>query len=225
MCLDTKLVVKHGSTGVSLVVAPGILGRDQPSWLYAQAMKLSSRFRDALSYAADLHAEQQRKVSGVPYVAHLLAVTAIVLEHGGDEDETIAALLHDAVEDQGGAATRAEIARRFGPRVAEIVDGCTDADTMPKPPWRERKEAYIARLGQVSPSGRRVSAADKLHNTRSLIDEYRIRGESLWKNFRGGRDGTLWYYRTVVDTLRQIETTPLVEELDRVVSELERLVQ
>ena len=188
-------------------------------------MKLSSRFRDALLYATDLHAEQRRKASGVPYVAHLLAVTAIVLEHGGDEDETIAALLHDAVEDQGGAATRAEIARRFGPRVAEIVDGCTDADTMPKPPWRERKEAYIAHLGQVSPSGRRVSAADKLHNARSLIAEYRIRGESLWKNFRGGRDGTLWYHRTVVDTLRQIETTPLVEELERVVSELERLVQ
>jgi (p)ppGpp synthase/HD superfamily hydrolase len=186
-------------------------------------MPLSPRFSDALTYAATLHAEQRRKLSGAPYVAHLLAVTAIVLEHGADEDTAIAALLHDAIEDQGGAATRAEILRRFGPEVTAIVDGCTDADTQPKPPWRERKEAYVARLQHASPSVRLISAADKLHNARSTIAAYRTHGESLWQHFRGGRAGTLWYYRAVVDALKLPGLTPLVEELERTVAELERL--
>ena len=131
---------------------------------------LSSRFDDALCWAHDLHRHQLRKGTPVPYIAHLLAVTAIVLEHCGSEDEAIAALLHDAVEDQGGPATRAEIQRRFGEHVAAIVDGCTDADTIPKPPWQQRKEAYLAHLvGETSPSVRLVSSADKLHNVRSII--------------------------------------------------------
>ena len=187
-------------------------------------MKLSSRFTKALTYAAELHADQKRKVSGEPYVAHLLGVTAIVLQYGANEDEAIAAMLHDAIEDQGGSATREEIRRRFSDEIVRIVDGCTDADTTPKPPWRRRKEAYIERLRHAADSVRLISAADKLHNARAIVQEYRTRGESLWKHFRGGRDGTLWYYRTVVDTLKQAGTNPLVEELDRAVAELKRLV-
>ena len=187
-------------------------------------MTLSGRFSDALVYAARLHGRQSRKVSGEPYLAHLLAVAALVLEHGGDEDEAIAALLHDAIEDQGGKAAAEEVLRRFGRPVSEIVEGCTDTDTRPKPPWRQRKEAFIARLPGASRSVRLVTAADKLHNVRSLLREYRLRGESLWDRFRGGRDGTLWYHRAVTDALSQAGTTPLIEELDRAVLQLERLV-
>ncbi len=183
----------------------------------------SIRFDEAFAYASRLHARQKRKGTNIPYVAHLLAVTAIVLEYGGGEDEAIAALLHDAIEDQGGPATRAEIRRRFGEHVVAIVDGCTDADTVPKPPWRQRKEAYVAHIGGASPSVRLVSAADKLHNARSILADYRRVGEAVWDRFRGGRDGTLWYYRALVDAFRLAEVTPLVEELERTVGELERL--
>lgn len=186
-------------------------------------MSLSSRFSEALSYVAALHAGQRRKVSGEPYISHLLAVAALVLEYGGNEDESIAALLHDAVEDQGGEPTRDEIRRRFGATVVEIVDGCTDAVESPKPPWRKRKEAHIAHLRDASMSVRLVVAADKLHNTLSLQREYRRRGESLWANFHGGRDGTLWYYRAMADTLKQVAPTPIVEELARAVEGLELL--
>jgi (p)ppGpp synthase/HD superfamily hydrolase len=187
------------------------------------AMTLSPRFDDALVFASRLHAGQVRKGGDIPYISHLLAVTAIVLEHEGDEDEAIAALLHDAIEDQGGAKARAEIRRRFGENVVAIVDGCTDAETIPKPPWQERKEAYVAHVGDASASVRLVSAADKLHNARSILADYRQLGDALWNRFRGGRDGTLWYYRALVDAFRAVESTPLVEELERTVSELERL--
>jgi GTP pyrophosphokinase len=186
-------------------------------------MELSDRFREALLLAATLHAKQTRKASAVPYLAHLLAVTGMVLEHGGDEDEAIAALLHDAVEDQGGAATAEEIRRRFGRRVSEIVEGCTDTSVQPKPPWRGRKEAHLARLRNASASVRLVVACDKLHNVRSLVRDYRRQGEDLWSCFRGGREGTLWYYRAAVDLLKQTGASPLVEELERAVVELERL--
>ncbi len=185
---------------------------------------LSPRFAEALTYANQLHAGQMRKASSTPYIAHLLAVTAIVLEHGGTEDEAIAALLHDAVEDQGGAATRAEISRRFGETVALIVDGSSDTDEEPKPPWRERKEAFIARLASASPQVRLVVAADKLHNARSVAADFRRLGDEVWNRFRGGREGTLWYYRTVTDTLRAAGSSPLVDELDLVVTDLERQV-
>ena len=188
-------------------------------------MQLSGRFDDALLYASQLHARQVRKASDVPYLAHLLAVAAIVLEHGATEDEAIAALLHDAIEDQGGAATRQEIGRRFGPRVVEIVDGCTDCDVTPKPPWRARKEAYIAHLEHASPSVRLVSAADKLHNARSVLSDYRRLGESLWQHFQGGKQGTLWYYRAVTDALKAHGPHPLVDELDRVVCDVEQMAQ
>ena len=184
---------------------------------------MTSRFEQALVFAAQLHREQRRKGSGVPYISHLLGVTALVIEHGGDEDEAIAALLHDAIEDQGGPKAREEIRSRFGDRVTGIVDGCTDSETIPKPPWKERKRAYIAHLGEAPASVRLVSAADKLHNARSILNDYRSLGEEIWQRFAGRKAGTLWYYRSVLDVLSQAGRTPLVEELDQVVGQLERL--
>ncbi|MBI3695772.1 MAG: HD domain-containing protein [Acidobacteria bacterium] len=184
---------------------------------------MNSRFQDALVYAAGLHADQKRKGTGIPYVAHLLAVAGIVLSHGATEDEAIAALLHDAIEDQGGDATRRQILARFGPVVAEIVEGCTDTDQDPKPPWRPRKEAYIAHVRHASPSERLVSAADKLDNARSILRDYRAVGEAVWRRFTGGREGTLWYYRALVKAFRGAGSNALVEELDRVVTQIERV--
>lgn len=186
---------------------------------------LGPRFEDALMYAARLHARQIRKGSGVPYVSHLMAVAGIVLEYGADEDEAIAALLHDAIEDQGGSKARDEIRRRFGDRVVEIVDGCTDADTKPKPPWRRRKEAYIAHIKDASPSVHLVSAADKLSNARAILKDYRGLGDELWERFKGGKEGTLWYYRTLSDIFLTVYPSPLSDELDRVVSEIIRDVE
>jgi (p)ppGpp synthase/HD superfamily hydrolase len=188
---------------------------------------LGENFQRALNLAAELHARQRRKGSDIPYVAHLLAVAAIALEHGADEEEAIAALLHDAVEDQGGPDTRERIRREFGERVATIVDGCTDADTVPKPPWQARKEAYIEKVRHEPSSIRLISASDKLHNARSILLDYLRIGEPLWDRFAGGRTGTLWYYRSLINAYRAAERDvridPLVEELDRVVTELERL--
>lgn len=189
------------------------------------AAVLTERFYTALDYAARLHAAQTRKGSGVPYVSHLLAVAGLVLDHGGDEDEAIAALLHDAVEDQGGAATAAEIRRRFGDRVAEIVEGCSDTDVTPKPPWRARKEAYLAHLRAASRSVLLVSAADKLHNARSMLHEYRNTGEEVWARFNGGREGTLWYFREVIAALRAAGDNAIVGDLEAIVNELEALVR
>lgn len=181
------------------------------------------KFEAAMLYATRLHASQHRKGTKIPYIAHLLGVTSIVLEHGGNEDEATAALLHDAIEDGKGDATRRDIRRRFGRKVAEIVEGCTDTDQIPKPPWRPRKEAYIARLGQESNSVLLVSAADKLHNARAILADYRVHGESLWKRFNGGRD-TLWYYGALVRVfMARKQHSALVEELARIVSNLTRL--
>jgi len=187
-------------------------------------MRLSERFSSALEYAVRLHSTQTRKGTPIPYVAHLLAVSSLVLEHGGDEDEAIAALLHDAVEDQGGAETAGEIRRRFGDRVADIVLGCTDTDVFPKPPWRPRKEAHLERLRSAHASVLLVAAADKLHNGRAIVGEYREQGEQLWTRFNGGREGTLWYYRATLELLRERAAGPLVEELTRVVADLEAMV-
>ncbi|MBW4427938.1 MAG: HD domain-containing protein [Nostoc desertorum CM1-VF14] len=184
---------------------------------------LSERFTTALTYATQLHANQVRKGSGVPYIAHLLGVASIALEYGANEDEAIAALLHDAIEDQGGAATREEIRRRFGDNVTAIVDGCTDADTTPKPPWRERKEAYIAHISTASPSVLLVSLADKLYNAQSILKDYRVLGDSLWERFHGGKEGTLWYYRALVDTFRKTGTIIIIDDLERVVAQIEAL--
>jgi (p)ppGpp synthase/HD superfamily hydrolase len=186
-------------------------------------VQLTSRFEEALNFAVRLHAGQLRKGTKIPYVAHLLSVASIALQHGADEEEAIAALLHDAVEDQGGAKTRDEIRRRFGDRVTAIVDACTDSDVTPKPPWKQRKHAYIAHVRTASPSVRLISASDKLDNARAILADYRSVGESLWKRFHGGREGTLWYYRSLVETFRAAGSNALVEELDRVVTEIERL--
>jgi GTP pyrophosphokinase len=186
---------------------------------------LSSRFGNALGLALDLHGSQLRKGGDVPYVAHLLATASLVLEYGGNEDEAIAGLLHDAVEDQGGEPTLEKIRRRFGDDVAEIVLGCSDSTTVPKPPWRERKERYLAHLSDASKSVRLVLAADKLHNARSIVKDYRLLGESLWERFNGGKAGTLWYYRSLVDAFRAHGSSSLVDELDRVVTQLETLSQ
>ncbi len=174
-------------------------------------------------YATRLHAPQTRKGSGIPYISHLLSVASLTLEYGGGEDEAIAALLHDAVEDQGGEITRGELLRRFGPQVTAIVDGCTDMDT-PEPPWRARKEIFIARVRNAPYSVRLVSSCDKLHNARTLLMDYRIIGEDLWRRFHGGREGTLWYYRTIVQVLEPDGVSAVIQELDRVVTELEALV-
>ena len=186
-------------------------------------MTLSDRFDEALVFAARLHAAQKRKGTQIPYVAHLLSVAAIVLEDGGSEDEAIAALLHDAVEDQGGRATRNLIRENFGERVAEIVDGCTDAEGFPKPSWQKRKERYVAHIREAAAEVRRVSAADKLHNARAILADYRVVGEALWKRFSGGRDGTLWYYRALIEAFRTHGRAAVVDELDRVVTEVEAL--
>jgi (p)ppGpp synthase/HD superfamily hydrolase len=182
-------------------------------------MSYGEKFEQALPYAALVHRDQVRKGTSTPYVTHLLAVAAIVGENGGTEDEVVAALLHDAPEDQGGETRLREIHDRFGVEVAEIVDGCTDTYETPKPPWRERKERYLAHLGDASGSVRLVSSADKLHNARTVLSDYRLVGENLWTRFNGGKEGTLWYYRAVVDTLGG--DGAVVEDLDRVVTELE----
>ncbi len=184
---------------------------------------LTPRFEEALVYATRLHARQTRKGSGIPYISHLLSVASLTLEYGGGEDEAVAALLHDAVEDQGGEARRVEILARFGAHVTAIVDGCTDMDTL-EPPWRARKEIFIARVRNAPYSVRLVSACDKLHNARTLLMDYRVIGEELWTRFHGGREGTLWYYRTIVQVLKPDGVLPVIEELDRVVTELECLV-
>jgi (p)ppGpp synthase/HD superfamily hydrolase len=186
---------------------------------------LSPRFEEALLYANRLHAGQFRKGSRVLYISHLLAVTALVLEDGGDEDQAIAALLHDAVEDQGGLETLAEIRRRFGGRVANIVDGCTDTYEQPKPAWRPRKVAYLQHLREACADVRRVSLADKLHNARSILMDLRLDGEMTWERFNGGKEGTLWYYHSLVEIFQQADPNPMVTELASVVERIEELAR
>lgn len=188
-------------------------------------MALSSRFQDALVLAAQLHADQVRKGTKIPYLSHLLIVAGIALEHGAIEDEAIAALLHDAVEDQGGSRTYELIRERFGQTVADIVAGCSDTDQTPKPPWKERKLDYLKHLRSAAPSVRLVSAADKLHNATAILADYQTEGESLWSRFNGGREGTLWYYRALTDIFATVGPARLANLLDQVVSELERRVR
>jgi GTP pyrophosphokinase len=183
---------------------------------------LTQRFEEALLYAYDLHALQTRKGTGVPYISHLLIVAGTVLEHGGDEDEAIAALLHDAVEDQGGQETLKQIRLRYGHRVATIVEECTDADVIPKPPWRERKEAYLAHLRHASTSARLVSSADKLHNARAILSDYRDLGDEIWSRFNSTKEENLWYYRSLAEVFLSTGPKRLATELARVVADLEQ---
>lgn len=184
---------------------------------------LTHRFEQALVYAFQLHANQLRKGTEIPYMAHLLGVTSLVLEDGGREDEAIAALLHDAVEDQGGMKTLDEIRRRFGDTVAEIVAGLTDAFETPKPPWEQRKIDYLTHLKGAGPMVRRVSLADKLYNARSILRNLRTLGPSTWQRFNGGKQGSLWYYRALVEIFEENEASFMSNELSRVVGEIERI--
>ena len=184
---------------------------------------LTDRFDNALAYASRLHRAQTRKGGGIPYVSHLLAVAAIALENGVDEDQAIAALLHDAVEDQGGLAQLEAIRGRFGDDVAAIVADCTDSHEEPKPAWHPRKEAYIASLAHKPARSLAVSLADKTHNASAINADLRAVGEAVWKRFTGGKGGTLWYYRALVTAFRAYAPGIAAERFAREVDEMEEL--
>jgi (p)ppGpp synthase/HD superfamily hydrolase len=190
-----------------------------------RAVKLGPRFLRAFQFAAEKHAGQTRKASTIPYLAHLMGVASLVLEAGGDEELAIAALLHDVVEDCGGAPMLKEVRRRFGKRVAHVVDGCTDSNIDPKPPWRERKENYLRHLKRADAGTRLVSAADKLNNIRSILADYREIGESVWARFNGGREGTLWYYRALRDEFQRGKANRIIRDYELAVNKLEALTQ
>jgi (p)ppGpp synthase/HD superfamily hydrolase len=185
-------------------------------------MELTNRFYEALNFTCRLHDGHLRKGTQIPYLSHLLAVAGLVMENGGNEDEVIAALLHDGPEDRGGRPVLDEIRHRFGDNVAGIVEGCSDTLKKKKPEWKARKQKYLAHLPKASASARLISACDKLHNSRCILRDYRLIGEAIWGRFSGGKKGTLWYYRALVGAYRRVESTPLIDELDTVVTELER---
>ncbi len=185
-------------------------------------MKLTQRFRDALGLAFDLHKDQQRKGTQTPYIAHLMSVTALILENGGDEDQAIAGLLHDAVEDQGGLATLEIIRDQFGDRVAYLVEACSDSYSSPKPIWRVRKEQFIGRLKFVLPDVYLILLADKLHNARTILTELELKGPEIWEKFNGGRAGSLWYYRELVDFFLIQLPGQMAKELEEIVTKLEQ---
>ena len=182
---------------------------------------LGPRFDDALQWASDLHRQQTRKGTPVPYIAHLLGVASIALELGADEDGAIGALLHDAVEDQD--VTVAEIETRFGPAVARIVADCTDSHTTPKPPWRARKQAYLDKLADKPPASLLVSLADKTYNANAIVEDLRQLGPALWPRFTGGREGSLWYYDTLAKTYARVLPGAGAERLTRLVAEMHTL--
>jgi (p)ppGpp synthase/HD superfamily hydrolase len=189
---------------------------------------LSERFEQAMLLAFQLHKKQRRKGSQTPYLAHLFGTVALVLEDSGDEDEAIAALLHDAPEDQGGLETLEQIRQQFGERVAQIVDGCTDSYEAIKSPWKQRKEQYLAHLQTASVSVRRVSLADKVYNARTIVTDLRTQGEQIWSRFNGGKTGSLWYYRRLVQIFQELyrielQPSPMVAMLAEAVAQIEEL--
>ncbi len=188
-------------------------------------MKLTSRFDDAFEFASKIHREDTKKNTEVPYIAHLLEVSSLVLSYGGNEDEAIAALLHDSVEDHSDVVKFETIGKRFGGRVAAIVESCSDTSVFPKPPWCERKKKYIAHVRHANESVVTVSAADKLANARAILKDYRQVGEELWQRFNADKAHQLWYYREVTAALTEAagegRARPLVEELQRAAAELQ----
>ena len=175
-----------------------------------------TRLGMALAYADEAHQHQTRKITGIPYVSHLLGVASLALEFGATEDEAIAALLHDVAEDQGGTARLVEVSARFGPEVARIVAFCSDSlDTNPalKAPWRERKQRHLAHLAEADASVRLVVACDKLHNIQNLLRDLRTRGPAIWLHFKSKPQDQLWYYQAVLDALRAAEDRPFIDEL------------
>jgi (p)ppGpp synthase/HD superfamily hydrolase len=195
-------------------------------------MQMTARFTEAFAFAAALHRDQMRKTSeprdtddapGIPYISHLMSVAALALENGADEDVAIAALLHDAVEDRGGQATAKLIGELFGERVQRIVVGCSDTDVRPKPPWKERKLAYIAHLKDADSDTRLVSLCDKVHNARSIVRDFNEVGVVLWSRF-SEKDpmAHAWYYRALASELQRDNPPALWEELRRLVEQIER---
>jgi (p)ppGpp synthase/HD superfamily hydrolase len=184
--------------------------------------KLSGKLVDAFQYAHDAHVMQTRKGTDAPYIGHLMGVSSIVLDAGGSEDEAIAALLHDAAEDQGGRARLADIQARFGAAVARIVEDCTDSWEEPKPPWAERKRAYIQHARTLPGPSLRVSAADKVHNAYAILRDLRNTGEAVWNRFSATPDDVMAYYDALVRAYRQAGGGPLVDELDRIVRGIRR---
>ncbi len=183
--------------------------------------KLTARFSDAFAFANQMHAGQHRKQSTTPYIAHLMAVSGKVLENGGDEELAMAGLLHDVVEDCGGLTVLAEVRERFGNRVANIVEACTD-NLGPRMSWRDRKQQYLDHLREANADVRLVMAADKLHNVGTIVQAYREIGEQVWARFSGGREGSLWYYRELANELARDNNT-LTKELQRAVAKIERM--
>lgn len=187
--------------------------------------RLSKRYAEAVEYAARLHADQVRKSTDIPYIAHLLSVSALVIDDGGTEDEAIAALLHDAAEDQGGEQALRDIEADFGERVAEIVLGCSDTlEQGEKPPWRARKQAYLDHLETADPGTLRVSLADKVDNTRAIRRDFHELGPAVFDRFKRPADEQLWYYRSLVEVFQRRYPGALAGELARTVDELEALV-
>ena len=186
-------------------------------------------FERALALATRLHARQVRKETDIPYISHLIAVAGLVLENDGGRDEAIAGLLHDSIEDcgvdypGGVSALRDRVRSEFGESVLAIVEGCTDAETVPKPPWRERKERYIAHLEHAPPEVLLVSCADKLHNARAIVADLRVMGDALFARFNGGRDGTLWYYEALAEVFGRRGPEHLAAELGRTVETMQEL--
>jgi (p)ppGpp synthase/HD superfamily hydrolase len=194
-----------------------------------RATTLTDRFDRALLYATHVHGGQVRKGTSTPYVAHLLAVSATVLEYGGDEDLAIAALLHDSVEDQGGRARLEDVYNRFGERVARVVAACSDslADTAKgekKADWRTRKETYIAHLAAADEDVLRVSLADKVHNARAILRDLRKPdiGQKIWSRFSQPREDTIWYYRSLAKKFRERLPGQLADELTEIIEILEK---
>ncbi len=179
---------------------------------------LTTRYDEALLYASELHRSQVRKGTGIPYVSHLLSVSALVLKNGGDEDQAIAGLLHDAAEDQGGKPTLDAIQAKFGDRVAGIVADCTDSWEMPKRPWRERKEGFIASIPSKARDSLLVSLADKTDNARAIMGGYREIGDEVWLRFSGKKDGVIWYYQSLSELFSKHYPSPLAAELARTVA-------
>ena len=193
----------------------------------ADAPLLTARFRRAVDLAMETHGRQIRKGTTIPYLAHLMAVSSMVLEAGGDEDAAIAGLLHDAVEDsEDGAVVLERIRAEFGGGVAEIVEACTDAVAVPgepKPDWRQRKDAYLEGLQDHDRAVLLVSACDKLHNARAIVADLREIGDAVWSRFSAGREGQLWYYRSLVEVFEEHLQHPLSAELRRTVDLMGRL--
>ena len=183
---------------------------------------LGPRFLSALELAHELHAGQVRKGKGVSYLGHLLGVASIVIDAGGSEDEAIAALLHDAAEDQGGLETLARIRAQFGTEVADIVEACSDTFESPKPPWRERKDAYLAHLETASDSAVMVSLADKVQNAQAILLDHGELGDEMFDRFKAGKDATIAYYAKLAEVLSRRRPGPLSDQLSATIEQLKR---